>query len=573
MQNQTDLYAPSTYTAVDFVVGLLITVGASLTTALSLNITKLDLSRQETIPPAQRRPDFLRPFWILGLVLYIASQVVGSTLALSFLPAQYVAPLSSSSLIFNFVFAYLLVGTPIAKLDIYGTATIVLGVVGVVVFGNQKRPSDFDADANLSLSTLKVLWGRGEWIAYFVCLEFATVLVWSIAGIAHEVCMARIIDERGDAADGNGIDAMVGGGGGRRVANPYEGEGFVGTLKSTRDRLQAGRGKLKVKAKRAIETWSQSRPDASIRKLAGFCWAVAGGMLSGQTLILAKSGVKLVTSAINKTDPNEANQFTSPLTWFIIILLVVCAVAQVYCLNQGLKCYDSTFQVPIFFTVYTVCGFINSLVYLDETHLYKLWVFLMIWVSIAILIGGVAMLALKKPPRVQRPRAESNPFNDVELDSPAKPDFGRSNTGEDVEIGGMEAGGVGEDVKEMKRGQGLLSKLFGGLPEGTSAGSSRARGSSVASATIRPGEPSQKQRRKQDGVQRLDDQDSVLAPPSDRMDAHELDDVDGLSQYGGSTGQARHHGEDEDDWGDFERATGATRIETPREEERPSYPV
>jgi hypothetical protein len=158
--------------------------------------------------------------------------------------------------------------------------------------------------------------------------------------------MARIVDERGDAdRDGSGIEAMVGGGGGRRVADPYEGEGFMGSVKSTRDKLRVGRGKLRAVVKRSIERWSQSRPDASIRKLAGFAWAVTGGLLSGETLILAKSGVKLVTSAINKTDPNEANQFTSPLTWLIIILLVVCAVAQVYCLNQGLKCYDSTFQV------------------------------------------------------------------------------------------------------------------------------------------------------------------------------------------------------------------------------------
>jgi hypothetical protein len=182
--------------------------------------------------------------------------------------------------------------------------------------------------------------------------------------------MARIVDERGDAdRDGSGIEAMVGGGGGRRVADPYEGEGFMGSVKSTRDKLRVGRGKLRAVVKRSIERWSQSRPDASIRKLAGFAWAVTGGLLSGETLILAKSGVKLVTSAINKTDPNEANQFASPLTWMILIVLVISAVAQVVCLNQGLKCYDSTFQVPLFFSTYTISSFLNSLVYLDQTHL------------------------------------------------------------------------------------------------------------------------------------------------------------------------------------------------------------
>lgn len=79
---------------------------------------------------------------------------------------------------------------------------------------------------------------------------------------------------------------------------------------------------------------------------------------------------QLVTSAINKTDPNEPNQFASLLPWIIVILLVVAAVSQVYCLNKGLQCYDSTFTVPLFFATYTTGGFLNTLVYLDELHLY-----------------------------------------------------------------------------------------------------------------------------------------------------------------------------------------------------------
>jgi hypothetical protein len=58
---------------------------------------------------------------IVGLFFYIVSQLVGSTLALAYLRAEfvldpsldddlmrrrYVAPLGSSSLIFNFVFAW-----------------------------------------------------------------------------------------------------------------------------------------------------------------------------------------------------------------------------------------------------------------------------------------------------------------------------------------------------------------------------------------------------------------------------------------------------------------------------------
>ncbi|GAA5915969.1 hypothetical protein JCM5296_000496 [Sporobolomyces johnsonii] len=578
MQNETDLYN-NTYTTLDFIIGLLITIAASLANALGLNITKLDFTRQEALPPAERRPDYLRPFWLLGIILYIGSQVLGSTLALEFLRAEYVAPLGSTSLIFNFIFAYLLVGTPVTKLDVCGTIVIILGVVGVVVFGNHRLPSDFDAESNLSLTLLKEIWGRADWIVYLVALEVSTIAVWWFSSIAHQVCMARITDERGDAErDGSGIDAMVGGGGGRRLANPYEGQGFVGRLKSWRDAVRRTHGRLRKTVKGFVERWSQSRPDTSIRKLAGLCWSVTGGMLSGQTLVLAKSAVKLVTSAITKSDPNQSNQFTSPLTWLIVILLVVCAVSQVYCLNQGLKCFDSTFTVPIFFSVYSICGFLNSLVYLDETHLYKLWVFLCIWASIAVLIVGVIMLSVKKPPKVARPRAGSsasqrdldhNPFDDsVELGSPVKPAFSRATTTADADADLEAAKEEATEAPPLKRGQGWLGRLFGGLPDGAAA----VPLVSSASATARRGsEASQSQRRRQKGMQRLDDDDggdSVLA--SERTSQHaedlELDEVDNLGKYGGY-GSGRGE-EDDDDFGEFEKATGAVRAEEDGERRR-----
>jgi len=194
----------------------------------------------------------------------------------------------------------------------------------------------------------------------------------------------------------------------------------------------------------------------------------------------------------------------------------------------------------------------------------------MIWFSIAVLVVGVTLLALKKSPRPSRPRAGSsvsqrdfeNPFNDpndLELSSTnSKPSLNRATTGE-LESGVVVEGG--EEVKELKRGQGLLGKLFGGLPEG----SARPRGNSSASTRrAGVGEASQSERRKQEGVQRLEenDGDSVLGAQSDRMEAVELDDVDGLSKYGG-----RNEEEEEEDWGDFEKATGATKVVQQGQEE------
>ena len=144
----------------------------------------------------------------MGLLLYIASQLVGSTLALQYLRAgksslevqeskltfifsEYVAPLGSASLIFNFIFARILTGVTITKLDYIGTLVIIAGVVGVVGFSNIRSSGDADFEFGLDLDILSSLWGRGPWIAYIVIME---VVVCSLLWLAH--IMDQIVKER-----------------------------------------------------------------------------------------------------------------------------------------------------------------------------------------------------------------------------------------------------------------------------------------------------------------------------------------------------------------------------------------
>lgn len=120
-------------------------------------LTYLSQVRTSTIPKAERRRDWLRPLWLLGMLLYMYVQriVVCSLHFVTHIMSQilttnrkhpcvrvyasryasqtschdeymifgpqieYVAPLGSSSLIFNFLFARFLVGTPVTSNDIY----------------------------------------------------------------------------------------------------------------------------------------------------------------------------------------------------------------------------------------------------------------------------------------------------------------------------------------------------------------------------------------------------------------------------------------------------------------------
>lgn len=63
---------PTTYSTLDFFIGLAITLIASIANALGLNLTKLDHLRQESALVKSR--DWTRGLWLLGLGLYVLSQ-------------------------------------------------------------------------------------------------------------------------------------------------------------------------------------------------------------------------------------------------------------------------------------------------------------------------------------------------------------------------------------------------------------------------------------------------------------------------------------------------------------------
>ncbi|KAG1862586.1 hypothetical protein DFJ58DRAFT_775862 [Suillus subalutaceus] len=358
---------------VAFIIGLAIILLASILNAAGLNITKLDHVRTSTIPKSARRRDWLRPLWILGMVLYILSQLIGSTLALDYMRAEYVAPLGSTSLIFNFLFARFLIGTPVTQTDIYGTMTVVLGVIGIVAFGAVNSGLSTETDVN----HLTALWRRGGWLAFFFCMSIALILVLIFTNSLDDVLAAR---------------------------SDLDSEPFAGmSARRSRDSSTTYLGKAKdswntwiLWVKEKLETWTAPQDDTQVAWVLGIGWACCGGGLAGGCLVFAKATL---------SHENPGNQFGHLAPIFTIILLVITAVLQIICLNRGLKVYDSTLVVPVFYGVYTATGFLDSLVFNNEVDAYKPWILFLIFASIMILISGVVLLTHKKPERSTRASA------------------------------------------------------------------------------------------------------------------------------------------------------------------------
>ncbi|KZV69531.1 hypothetical protein PENSPDRAFT_753281 [Peniophora sp. CONT] len=357
---------------VAFIIGLSIVTLASILNAAGLNLTKLDHVRTSAIPKSARRRDWLRPLWLLGMILYILSQLLGSTLALRYMRAEYVAPLGSTSLIFNFLFARFLIGTPVTMTDVYGTVVIIVGVVGIVAFGSINTGLSTETSAE----HLATLWSRGGWIAYFIVMSLSLTALYIFASQ-----LELVLNSRSDLS-----------------AQPFAGMSGRMTIPSTGgffSKLMAWKRWAMVWLAELLESWTATKDDKVIAWTLGIGWACAGGGMAGECLVFAKAAVQVISGAVTHENPGNQIGHFAPIVTFIF--LATTAVAQIICLNRGLKVYDSTLVVPVFYGVYTATGWLNSLIFTNATDAFASWTLFLIFASILVLISGVVLLTHKKP--------------------------------------------------------------------------------------------------------------------------------------------------------------------------------
>ncbi|KAL1406867.1 hypothetical protein Q8F55_006276 [Vanrija albida] len=347
-------------------IGLFIVLGASVLNALGLNLTKLDHLQQQGIPKRQRKKEYLRGLWLAGMGIYI--YVVGSPLALRYLRPDWVAPLGASSLVFNFLFARWMVGT-----HIRGTALIVFGVILIVVFSSINH----GLKQELSVGELNTLWARGSWLAYFIFLIAFIFATYVVADLLGKVSRSRAsFSPLPSPSVGLGV---LPGSRAPAPANPV-----VRAYRSAKAKWRAWDGFWLGH----LERFLARTDDSKVLWFEGIGWAVAGGSLAGLCLVFTKAVVKIFWRP-----GHPLVHFTPLLT---LVLLIVTAVLQIICLNKALQCADTVVVVPLFYAGYTVFGFINALIFYNQSGQYARWVLVAVFLSMGVLIGGVVLLSTKE---------------------------------------------------------------------------------------------------------------------------------------------------------------------------------
>lgn len=253
------------------------------------------------------------------------------------LPIVVLAPLGGVSLLWNSVLAHVLLGESFTSAMLLGTVFIATGAVLIAIFG-------VVPDGNHSLDELLHLWARGSFIAFFVVVCLAVVLVLAAAHMTAWRVQRRGI--RLDDAPSNYASPHA------EAAIPFR--PVSGSPRGSISSI-SGIGVNGNGADKTVRFAELERPEDRTLMFCGLAFAAASGTLSGLCLVLAKSAVELVIATIDHWSTGRGqNEFTRIETWFLVAGLALAAVLQLVYLNYSLAFASPALICPLAFCFYNL---------------------------------------------------------------------------------------------------------------------------------------------------------------------------------------------------------------------------
>lgn len=118
-------------------------------------------------------------------------------------------------------------------------------------------------------------------------------------------------------------------------------------------------------------------------------YSATSGTLSGVCLLLAKSGVDLLVLSLRGN-----NQLASPMSWFLVVILLTAALLQLWYLNKSLKLADPVLVCPLAFCFYNISSITLGLVYFNELAILSWLDVFCVCFGTGLLLCGVWVISL-----------------------------------------------------------------------------------------------------------------------------------------------------------------------------------
>ncbi|KOS43845.1 hypothetical protein ACN38_g5226 [Penicillium nordicum] len=326
MGNLGDL-SPEGSVAVGVIVGL---ISTSLQ-AIGLTLQrKSHLLEDEKHPYDVRRPPYKRRRWQVGMGMFVISNIVGSTIQITTLPLPVLSTLQASGLVFNTIFATLILGEPFTRYSLAGTVLVCVGAVLIATFGAIGEPAH-------TLDQLLDLLQRRPFLMWMGATTLLVVVVLvGIKMLEHFVPSSRVKP----SASGHFSPHLL--------------------------RLQS-----------------------RMRLIRGMSYGFVSGILSAHSLLLAKSAVELLV----RTVVDRVNQFNHWQSWVILLGMIFLALTQLFYLHRGLKLCSTSVLYPFVFCIYNIIAIMDGLIYFRQVSQLAGFHAGLIALGTIVLLGGVLCLS------------------------------------------------------------------------------------------------------------------------------------------------------------------------------------
>ncbi|OJJ43137.1 hypothetical protein ASPZODRAFT_136689 [Penicilliopsis zonata CBS 506.65] len=269
------------------------------------------------------------------MLMFVVSNIVGSTIQITTLPLPVLSTLQASGLVFNTIFATLILGEPFTRYSLFGTILVCMGAVLIATFGAIGEPAH-TLDQLLELLKRRpfILWMAGTVVIVLVILSVSRAL--------------------------------------RSLSSPYL------RLKPRPLRLLS-----------PLQAPYTPKGQARVRLFCGMCFGLVSGILSAHSLLLAKSAVELVV----RTVVDRVNQFNRWQSWVILLGMIVLALTQLFYLHRGLKLCSTSVLYPFVFCIYNIIAILDGLIYFRQVGQLSAMHAGLIALGTIILLSGVLCLS------------------------------------------------------------------------------------------------------------------------------------------------------------------------------------
>jgi magnesium transporter len=250
--------------------GVTTAIITSVIQSLGLTLQRKSHVKEESRPSHQRRRPFRRGLWRLGLIIFLTSNILGSTVQITTLPLVILAPLQASGLIFNAILASLILHEGFTRLSFLGTLLVSVGAGLIAGFGALEEPSH-------NLQELLTMFSQTPFLIWMGTQLGIVVIILAVSRV-----LLISIRRKSAIMDNAGL-------------------GFM-----------------------AISSLAVGRTIKRLKIVRGCILGCLSGLISAHCLLLAKTAVELIIRSIL-----DKNQFSHWQSWMIVLSLLILELAQV----------------------------------------------------------------------------------------------------------------------------------------------------------------------------------------------------------------------------------------------------